>query len=86
MIKELNRVALKDSAKRILKANYWKMVIAGLAMAFAIGEFGRSAATYKYDEIPDRLKGIAMITALIGLVIGLVLTVVMRGKDKKATA
>ena len=74
MIKELNRVALKDSAKRILKANYWKMVIAGLAMAFAIGEFGRSAATYKYDEIPDRLKGIAMITALIGLLIGIVFT------------
>ena len=73
-MKELNRVVLKDSAKALLKRNYWKMVVAGFVLATAIGEAVRVTVTYKADELPEKVRTIAAVTAILGTIIGIVIT------------
>jgi uncharacterized protein YacL len=73
-MKELNRVVLKDSAKALLKRNYWKMVVAGFVLAMAIGEAVRVTVTYQADELPEKVRAIAAVTAILGTIIGIVIT------------
>ena len=73
-MKELNRVALKDSAKALLKRNYWKMVVAGFLLAMAVGEAARVTVTYQADELPEKVQTIAAVTAVLAAFAGIVIT------------
>jgi uncharacterized membrane protein len=68
-MKELNRAELKNQAKALIKTNYWKMVLAGLVLAFAVGTGVRSTVTYKVDDVSESasnaVQNVSFILALI---------------------
>ncbi len=63
---EFNRRDYKDIAKGLLRKNYWKMVLAGLVLSFAIGELIRSSVTYKVDDVMEEYPfEVGMISLLL---------------------
>lgn len=69
------RAELKENAKKFFKFNYWKMVVASLALAVATGGGGGSASGARNSqEISDSLTALssAEIMAVVAAVIGVV--------------
>ena len=53
---DFDRKEAKILAKQILNKNYWRMVLAGLALAFAVGKLTQNSVTYKIDDITEEMQ------------------------------
>lgn len=71
------RAELKENAKRFFKFNYWKMVVASLALTIAIGGSASSSSKSASEQASEYGDSIEEMLAYISLYLGIVLVAVL---------